>query len=109
MKTTIHAALISHFHTLSSCGFSEPLQLVDYEDMNLVATVYHLRAIQRRVDGNNYLTPTDSNRALVKEEFMRVQWSTGKLPTIQNWYCMFICAVFVVFVSSVYYPVCTLP
>jgi hypothetical protein len=87
IQPSILPILYNNFHLINCDGSSGPLEQ-DYDQLNLEDTVYHLRAIQRRVDGNDYLAPTTANRDKVEEEFKRISWSTGKLPTILNWYGM---------------------
>jgi hypothetical protein len=102
LKSIIITTLITHFYTKNCDGSQQQLEAHEFEDYDLRAAVSLLRDIKRRVDGNDYLTMSPSNRAKVTAELMRISWSTGKLPTILAWYGNFICDVLVVFVSCVY-------
>jgi hypothetical protein len=86
VRTTIVDTICKNFHRQRMDNTVEVLvPQHEYEDTSLTGMLYHLRAIERRVEGNDYLAPTDENRVKVVEEFERTSWPKDKPPTTMNW------------------------
>lgn len=105
VRTSIIGTICKDFHRQRMDNTVEVLDPDnDYADVDLEGMMYHLRAIERRVDGNDYLKPTDENQKKVVEEFARTTWPKDKPPTPLTWWVVSWChACFVLLCACVTY------